>query len=267
VGRLLWHIQIYFTIASQFLKTRLQYRADFLINLIGTFMYTIGGIASTWLIFRSIPSLNGWSYYEMLFFLGFFQNAMLPYSMFFQSFWGLAQQIRSGDFIRYYFRPLNMMFYYTTSWVNLRGAIPGFVVSLSIMIVAGLHLHIHWTVWSVLLLIVNWFSSALIIVSILVGGMTTAFWIVNPGSLTMTMCAIRDYARFPMDIFAKGVQYVFMFVIPIGFIAFYPSLILLRPVPEVPTVAWFSPFVGFILFFLVYRLWKRGINRYTGTGS
>ncbi len=70
-----------------------------------------------------------------------------------------------------------------------------------------------------------------------------------------------------MDIFTRAFRYAFTFLVPIGFIAFYPCLILLRPVSEVPLAAWFSPIVGPLCFFLVYRLWKRGVNHYSGTGS
>jgi ABC-2 type transport system permease protein len=55
-------------------------------------------------------------------------------------------------------------------------------------------------------------------------------------------------------------------VIPIGFVAFYPSQLFLRP-EEVSPLIYFSPIVGIGLFALTYWIWKKGVNSYTGTGS
>jgi ABC-type uncharacterized transport system permease subunit len=46
----------------------------------------------------------------------------------------------------------------------------------------------------------------------------------------------------------------FTYIIPIGFVAFYPSQL-------------FSPIVGIGLFALTYWIWTKGVNSYTGTGS
>lgn len=264
---IIWHLKIYFLLTAQYLKTRMEYRADFFVSMLGIFVTSVVRIITTWLIFQSIPSLKGWTFNEIIFFLGFFQTAMLPYTLFFQSFWGLANDVRSGNFIRYYFRPLNTMFYYVARGMDWPGSLFCIVIAVVILAYGGIHLAVHWTVWKVLLFIVNWFSSALIIISILVGGMTAAFWIINPGSLTVTLSAVRDHSQYPLTIFSKGFRVLFTFFIPIGFISFYPCLPLLRPVSEVPLAAWFSPAVGPVIFFLVYQLWKKGINHYSGTGS
>ena len=58
----------------------------------------------------------------------------------------------------------------------------------------------------------------------------------------------------------------FTYVIPIGFVAFYPSQLFLCP-EQVHPLAYFSPLVGIGLFALTYWIWTKGINSYTGTGS
>ena len=58
----------------------------------------------------------------------------------------------------------------------------------------------------------------------------------------------------------------FTYVVPIGFVAFYASLLFLRP-DQVQPLVYFSPQVGVGLFALTYWIWTRGVNSYTGTGS
>lgn len=262
-----WHLHIYRLLVAQYMKKRMQYRVDYLVNLLGGIISSLAKLFTIWLIYQSIPTLQGWNFYELLFFLGFFQAAMLPYGLVFSSFWDLSGDIRSGNFISYYFRPLNMMFYYTSKQFDLQGPLISFIIAIVMLVYAGAHLAIPWTIWTVLLLIVNWGSSSLIIAAILVGGMTMSFWIINAGWLTMVLSAIRDNSQYPLTIFNKAFQIVFTFIIPIGFITYYPCLPLLRPASEVPLAAWFSPVVGFIIFYLVYQLWKKGVNHYSGTGS
>jgi ABC-2 type transport system permease protein len=61
-------------------------------------------------------------------------------------------------------------------------------------------------------------------------------------------------------------HFAFTYLIPIGFVAFYPSQLFLRP-EEVSPLIFFSPLVGSGLFALTYWIWKQGVNSYTGTGS
>ena len=69
-----------------------------------------------------------------------------------------------------------------------------------------------------------------------------------------------------MTIFTGAFRFFFTFVIPIGFVAFYPSQMFLSP-GTAPTFVYLAPLVGVILFGLMYWVWTRGVNSYSGTGS
>ncbi len=64
----------------------------------------------------------------------------------------------------------------------------------------------------------------------------------------------------------EGLSGAFTYVIPIGFVAFYPSQIFLRP-EDVSHLIYFSPLIGMGLFAITYWIWTQGVNSYTGTGS
>ncbi len=61
-------------------------------------------------------------------------------------------------------------------------------------------------------------------------------------------------------------RFAFTYVVPIGFVAFYPSQIFLRP-ENVSPLTYFSPLIGIGLFAVTYWIWTQGVNSYTGTGS
>ena len=53
---------------------------------------------------------------------------------------------------------------------------------------------------------------------------------------------------------------------PIAFIAYYPSLVVLRP-DAVPMLSWLSPLIGIAFFYVSYKIWMYGAMKYSGTGS
>ena len=75
-----------------------------------------------------------------------------------------------------------------------------------------------------------------------------------------------DYAKYPASIYNKVFRIVFTFIIPIAFIAYYPSLIFLRP-DNVPILTYLSPVIGIIFFYISYKIWMKGARSYSGTGS
>ena len=69
-----------------------------------------------------------------------------------------------------------------------------------------------------------------------------------------------------MSILDAAFRFTFTYIIPIGFVAFYPSQLFLRP-QDVSPLIYLSPIVGLGLFALTYRIWMKGVNLYTGTGA
>ncbi|MCL2754665.1 MAG: ABC-2 family transporter protein, partial [Oscillospiraceae bacterium] len=118
---LIWHIQIYFKIIAQDIKTKMHYRADFIISNFAQIFHHISGFITFWLIFQNFPSVDGWSYYEMMFFYGFSLIAFTPTQCLLDNNWSLAHNVRSGDFIKYCIRPINTFFYYMSEVFDLKG--------------------------------------------------------------------------------------------------------------------------------------------------
>ena len=75
-----FYLSIYRKILTQDLKTKLSYRSDFIISMIGMIITNIAGFISFMILFRNFPTINGWDYYHMLFLYGFSQwrSMLLP---------------------------------------------------------------------------------------------------------------------------------------------------------------------------------------------
>ena len=89
---------------------------------------------------------------------------------------------------------------------------------------------------------------------------------VQSGYVMVMASKFKDYAKYPATIFNRVFRFIFTFIIPITFIAYYPSLVILRP-DAVPPLSWLSPLIGCLFFYISYLVWMRGATRYNGTGS
>jgi len=259
------YLRLYFMIEAQYIKGRMQYRADFIISSVGMFFSSLATLSVFWIILQSVPDLAGWSLMEMIFIYAFYMIAVSPMQILFDHAWQIRFHVQQGTFLKYYFRPLNMMFYYMSEMFDLKG-ITQLVVGIGLLIYSSTQLNVHWTLLRVLLLFITLISASLVQISIIVSASCAAFWIIDSYSVLGLAWRLREFAPYPMTIFDGVFRFTFTYIIPIGFVAFYPSQLFLRP-EDVSPLIYFSPIIGIGLFALTYLIWTKGVNSYTGTGS
>lgn len=259
------YIRLYFIIEAQYIKARMQYRADFIISSFGMLFSSLITLGVFWVIFDTVPDLAGWSLNEMVFIYAFYMLAISPMQIIFDHFWQLRYHLQQGTFLKYYFRPLNMMFYYTSEMFDLKGFAQLFV-GIALLIYSAAQLHVEWTFARFGLLVITLFSAALVQISIVVMAACASFWVLDSYPVLGLAWRLREFAPYPMSIFDGAFRFTFTYILPIGFIAFYPSQIFLRP-EEVSSITYLSPLIGVGMFALTYWIWTKGVNSYTGTGS
>jgi ABC-2 type transport system permease protein len=259
------YLRLYFIIEAQYIKGRMQYRADFVISSLGMFFSSLVTLGVFWVILQSVPDLAGWSLMEMIFIYSFYMIAISPMQILFDHFWQLRFHIQQGTFLKYYFRPINMMFYYMSEMFDLKG-LTQLVIGFVLLIYASIQLQIDWTPLRLLLLIITLSSAALVQISIIVTASCAAFWVLDSYPVLGLAWKLREFSPYPMTIFDGAFRFTFTYIIPIGFVAFYPSQLFLRP-QDVSSLVYFSPIIGIGLFTVTYWIWTKGVNSYTGTGS
>lgn len=260
-----FYFRIYCKILAQDLKSKMSYRADFIISTIGMIFTNIAGFVSFWILFKNFPSVMGWNYYEMLFLYGFSLIALTPVQCFFDNNWNLRYVVYSGDFIKYCFRPINIFFYYISEVFDIKG-LGQLAFGLGTLIYSWNKLGLGFTPLMMLKMIVFLLTASLIMIALQNAAAATCFWIQNSFYILDFVTRFKDYAKYPATIFNTVFRFIFTFVLPISFIAYYPSLVILRP-DEVPLLSWLSPFIGILYFWLSYKFWMLGARHYDGTGS
>jgi len=80
-----YYLKLYFLFVIQDIKSKMQYRIDFYISSIGMIVGNLLGILSLSILFKSIPNILGWTYYELLFIYGFSLIVLSPLQLFFDN--------------------------------------------------------------------------------------------------------------------------------------------------------------------------------------
>src|SRR6185369_3311913 len=98
------YTRLYFLIEGQYIKARMNYRADFIISGIGMLFTSITSVMIFWVLFNSIHDLAGWRFDELLFIYAFYALAISPLQIVFDHIWRLRMHVGNGTFIKYYLR-------------------------------------------------------------------------------------------------------------------------------------------------------------------
>ena len=257
--------KIYKRVVIQDMKSKMSYRADFIISTLGMICTNIVGFISFYILFSNFPSVNGWGYYEMLFLYGFSLISITPVQCLFDNNWSLRMNVYSGDFIKYCFRPINLFFYYQSEIFDIKG-LGQLAFGIGTLCYAWTKLALPVTIFTVAKTVVFLITASLIMIAMQNAAAATCFWIQNSFYVLDLTFRFKDYAKYPITIFSPVFRFIFTFLIPIAFIAYYPSQVILRP-DEVPLLSWISPFIGCIFFYPSYKFWMYGATRYSGTGS
>lgn len=260
-----FYLSIYCKIVAQDIKSKMSYRADFFISTIGMIATNIAGFISFWIMFTKFPSINGWSYYEMLFLYGFSLIAITPTQCLLDNNWSLRIYVYEGDFIKYCFRPINLFFYYISEVFDVKG-LGQLAFGIGTICYAWSKLALPVTALLVIKLTLFLITASLFMAAMQNAAAATCFWIKNSFFILDLSFKLKDFAKYPITIFSSVFQFVFTFVLPVAFIAYYPSLVILRPT-EIPILTWISPLIGAIYFYASYKIWMCGASKYDGSGS
>ena len=262
---ILRYIKIYRILLMQDIKGKMHFSVDFLISILGIIITNFSGALSLWIIFDKVNMLNGWSYYEMLYFYGFSILSIAPSSLFFDNVWNISRMVHTGDFIKYCFRPVNILFYYISEVFNIT-ALSDVIFGSVILIYSIYHLNLKITFLGIISFILILICSSLIMSGILILASATAFWIYNCHSVLIFVNKFKDFSRYPVTIFRGFFKVFISFIIPIAYISYYPSLLFLDGFFS-SSLALLTPIVGIIFFLVSCKVWLIGAYSYEGTGN
>ena len=260
------YINLYMKFLQQYIKSLIEYRADFILGLIGFILVQGINVVFINLIFNSIPSLDGWGFYEVLFIYGFAQIPRGIDHIFTDNLWMLSGSIIvNGNFDRYLIRPLNPLFQIIAERFQPDG-FGELIIGIILLSISSSNLNISFNFQNSVLFLFVVICGTFIYTAIKLAVASIAFWIKFAQSYLFMAYQISNFAKYPMSIYSNAIKGVLTFIIPFAFTGYYPGAYFLGKE---------SMFNGVILTFLVavigtfiaYIVWLAGIKNYESSGS
>ncbi len=260
------YMRLYRVLITQFLKGIMQSKVDFLMGLLGFFFTQFMGIAFLYLVFRQVPSLQGWTLEQLIFIYGFAQIPRGIDHLLTDNIWLIAwRMVLSGDFDRYMLRPMNLFFQVIAEKLQpdalgelLVGGIL-LVISLQkgIVIVDGVH---------IVLFFVSVMAGALIYTAIKLFFASLSFWVKISGPFLQTAYEMADFAKYPTEIYHRAIRFVITWIIPFAFVAYLPASFFLKAEVS-PGIIGIECIMAVVLFSIAYVVFTIGTRRYESAGN
>lgn len=267
MGKIKRYIHLYFSCLKRSLISRLEYKKDTIIAIFSFLISNVASILAIYFVISSIPSLDGWSFYQLGFLYGF---SMLPVSidhLFSDDLWNVAySKVKQGELDRYFLRPVPVLFQVISETFQPEG-FGELLVGIIMMCVCGANLSIDWSFSFVLLLVVATIFGGLIITSLKIICAALAFVFKRSGPLLQVVYDFISYTRYPLSIFPKFVKYILMFIFPF-------ALVISLPIETLIFETW-NPYIlsliiiggSLSLLGISIIIWSICAKRYESTGS
>jgi ABC-2 type transport system permease protein len=267
VSEIALHFELGFVYLAQFIKTRLEYKADFLLGLFtGLLMHGVTLVFIDVLFAEKAMTLNGWTKAEVFFIYGF---SIFPLNLFFAFFSNLymvsGYYIIEGNFDRILLRPLNTLFQILLERVRVESLI-GLLVGGAIMAVASRQMQLEWGLRQFLLLGGLTFCGLFIYAGVFTALASLSFWWPDRMGLMPPVYNMIAFGKYPVTIYNPLLQFVLKWIIPFAFVAFFPATEFLNR-EAFRFYVWMTPVVSLVTACVGFGLWRLGVRRYESTGS
>jgi ABC-2 type transport system permease protein len=262
-------IRLYLKFIAIAIRSRMQYRANFLMSFFGVVALNFVNLSLLWVMVRNFNSLAGWNYWEMAMLYGSFLLSHCVHAVFFWHLPRIEHDILRGNFDQYLLRPCSPLAQYLGKEVNYYG-VPDFLLAMTIVSVSYSQLGLTWGVWKWVFFVMMVAAGFVIETAIgfVIGAL--AFWTGRSRALVQACSQfLWQLQNYPVDVFGRWYRLVVTSFLPFAFISYYPLTVLLEKQNafDLPMLGFLSPLIALALLIISLYVWKGGIANYTSSGN
>jgi ABC-2 type transport system permease protein len=224
-------------------------------------------LLSIFFILQTIPSLEGYSLWEVGFFYGF---SMLPISLdhlFSDEFWLVAyRRVKEGDMDMYFLRPVPVIFQVFAETFQPEG-FGEMILGSALIIVCSFNIQFVLSFGTISMMIVASVFGAMIITALKIIFASFAFVFKSSGPLLQIIYNFTSYAKYPLKIYPQFIRFILIFLLPFGLFISLPVDTLLRGTYNPYLLSLSIIIVATLFFALAVKIWTICIKKYESTGS
>jgi viologen exporter family transport system permease protein len=262
--------RLYWKLIGARLRGQMQYRVSFGLTLTGSAALTCIEFAAIALLFARVPRISGWSLWEVALLYALAETSFATAELIGSGLDDFQVRISAGTFDRVLTRPLGAFFQVLAEELALR-RLGRVFQGLVVLVLALANVSVVWTPDKLVMLVVALISGVAIFFSIFVLAAVFCFWTVEGKEATHVFSyGGVTLVEYPLDIYADWVRRFATFVLPLGFVSYYPTLYLLDRPDPLGLPDWtriLSPVAALALAAVAGYGWNIGVRRYQSTGS
>ncbi|MFE7622475.1 ABC-2 family transporter protein [Streptomyces sp. ATexAB-D23] len=252
------------------IRSEMQYRLNFVMLTVLGLVYQGSGFAFVWVVLRKFDTIAGWSFGELALLYSMRLLAHAAWVVPFHQIEFLDHTVREGKFDRYLVRPLNPLLQVVTTRFQMN-VIGDVVAAVALFSVAAVLTGLDFSALNVLYLLLAVAGGAMAEGAVIMIVSSLSFRFVQTWAANHLVDNIYlMFGSYPTRIFGSALSWAFTWIIPVAFVAYIPSSVLLDKTGELhvqQAVAFGAPLIGALWFAAAYRLWRRQIRGYQSVGN
>ena len=250
--------------------TTIEYPANMLGWLLSNPIQFIVGFATIQFVVKEFGNIAGWDYGELAFLYGLSVMSHALSMIFFVQGWFMGYYVIEGEFDRYLLRPMSVLYQFFFTTFNLIG-ITDLIPGICVFVYGCIQLEFEWTIYKVLSILLILSGATLIRggIYLLIG--STSLWtksVVDFGGYIQEV--FDKTTMYPLSMYPESLQFVLTYLLPIGWVSFYPAAGLLGvedillPSARVVEV---TMLVGVLIFMIAAVVFRLGMQKYESAGN
>lgn len=262
--------EIYRRLISAQFKGSMLYRASFLLDCLGYGLWTATDFIMIAVLLSRFPTLAGWNFNEVAVLYGIAASSFTLAQLFARGLENFDKYIQLGELDRILVRPVSPLVQILAIELPLR-RLGRLAQSGGVLVVACLSLQISWDWAKVLLLALTLLTGVIIFIAIHIIGAVTTIWTISTVEFANIFTNGGAYlSSFPLSIYQEWFRNFFLFIVPLGFIAYLPvSYILDKPDSAgLPNwTGWLGLPIAILFLLISLGVWRLGLRKYQSTGT
>lgn len=250
--------------------TIIEYPSSIIGWLISNPIQFVVGFATIQFVVQKFGQINGWNYGQLAILYGLSVISHALSMIFFVQGWFMGHYVIEGEFDRFLTRPLSVLYQFFFTQINIFGItdlIPGIIV----FAYGCYKVHFAWSIGNVLCVLALLVGATLIRGGIYILLGTTSFFTRSANDFGQYTQEIFDKTTmYPISMYPESLQFILTYIIPIGWVSFYPVSGMLgigQQMTTFPGIVGLTLLVGVIVMVIAGLFFNYGLHRYESAGN
>ena len=241
-----------------------QYPADTVIWILSMLLMEASAFLGVVTIANVAGGFGRWNLYELCLLFSMCAIIEAIGQSFFDNIWGINYHVKDGLLDVYMIRPASVFIQLLGERFHYQ-AIISMTAYIGLMIYSMVHLGIGLGIGTLFFLLEFLICGTAVNSGIYLIFNSLNFWLIQGNDLPVLVQTCREFAKYPLSVFPSMIGCFFTFIIPFGFVGYYPAAYLTGKSGN--WVLFAMPVCALTIGLIGSVIWRTGIRGYESTGN